>query len=170
MHWLILLFYYKSPLTELFTKSICVSFKKWLNAQKCSGQSRTSQTGSATPAKSILFASTGCSPKWLELCGVFLDTSGNFWTCTENEDHGSKVMQNNSNTTSKAVEMSAVRWSTVFNSWQMKTTCSSLACCLGWMLLQCRLNNTLCPHWNVFLMCLQFAKITAGPWSFIRFQ
>ena len=50
-------------------------------------------------------------------------------------------MQNDSNTASKAVEMSAVRWSKVFNSWQMKTTCSSLACCLGLMLLLCRLSN-----------------------------
>jgi len=40
---------------------------------------------------------------------VFLVTSRSFQTCTENEDHGAKVMRNNSNTTSTAVEMSVVR-------------------------------------------------------------
>ena len=40
---------------------------------------------------------------------VFLVTNRSFQTCTENEDHGAKVMRNNSNTTSTAVEMSVVR-------------------------------------------------------------
>ena len=38
---------------------------------------------------------------------VFPVTSGSFRTFTENGDHGAKVMRNNSNTASKAAEMSA---------------------------------------------------------------
>ena len=42
---------------------------------------------------------------------VFPVTSRSFRTCTENGDHGAKVMRNNSNinATSKAAEISAVR-------------------------------------------------------------
>ena len=36
---------------------------------------------------------------------IFSVTSGSFQTCTENGDHGAKVMRNNSNTASKAAEM-----------------------------------------------------------------
>ena len=39
---------------------------------------------------------------------VFSVKSESYWTCTENGDHGAKVMRNASNTASKAVEMSAV--------------------------------------------------------------
>ena len=80
---------------------------------------------------------------------MFPVMSRSFWTYTKIGHHVAKVMRNSSNAASKVVEMSAVRWSKVFNIWQMKTTCSSLACCLGQMLLQCRLNNALCPHWKV---------------------
>ena len=40
----------------------------------------------------------------------------------------------------------------------MQTTCSSLVCCLGCMLLQCRLNNTLCLHMDISMVCTEISS------------